>query len=195
MPSPTAANLTNAAGVDLSLRYLAVTTNTTGKSAFYSGKEVRQKANHLARVRKRLQQKGTRAATRRLVAIGQRKQAMLAYKATLKATLAGSQVVWVDAHYTSQRCPRCGHTSHANRPHKGLLFVCAMCGYTLHADLIGARNVALRTLLIRQDWMSTGALSVRPDASDVEAKATRLSRCAELRWSPEASPRVYKWGH
>jgi len=30
--------------------------------------------------------------------------------------------------------------------------------HTLHADLVGARNIALRTLLIRQDWMGTGAL-------------------------------------
>ena len=111
-------------------------------------------------------------------------QAMLAYK----ATLAGSQVIWVDAHYTSQACPRCGHTSRDNRPHTGLLFVCQACQYTLHADLIGAKNIALRTLLIRQDWVSTGALSVRPDVSDAEAKAARLSRYAELRWSPGASP-------
>src|SRR5437660_1122121 len=33
---------------------------------------------------------------------------------------------------------------------------------TLHADLVGARNVGLRTLVIRQDWMSTGQLSVAP---------------------------------
>jgi hypothetical protein len=34
----------------------------------------------------------------------------------------------------------------------------------------------------------TGILSVRPDASDAEAKAARLQRYAELRWSPDASP-------
>jgi len=110
--------------------------------------------------------------------------AMLAYK----ATLAGSQVIWVDAHYTSQACPCCGYTSRDNRPHKGLLFVCQACRYTLHADLVGAKNIVLRTLLIRQDWMGTGDLSVRPDVSDNEAKAARLSRYAEVRWSPEASP-------
>jgi hypothetical protein len=58
----------------------------------------------------------------------------------------------------------------------------------LHADLVGARNLTLRTLLLRQDWGKTGHLSVAPDASDREAKAARLSRYAELRWSPEASP-------
>ena len=64
--------------------------------------------------------------------------------------------------------------------------------YTLHADLIGARNIAMRTLLIRQDWVRTGALPVRPgsddpNVSDREAKAARLSRYAELRWSSDAS--------
>jgi len=249
-PDLTPTALTGVVGVDVGQRYLAVTSDTRGQAAFYSGKEVRQKANHLARVKKRLQQKGTRRATRRLIAIGQRErrqqaatnhtiarrivdahptsligvedlthirertgprkrgkkasrkqrkanriqskwsfaelQAILAYK----ATLTGSQVIWVDAHYTSQACPRCGYTSRDNRPHKGLLFVCQACQYTLHADLVGAKNIALRTLLIRQDWMSTGALSVRPDVSDDEAKAARLSRYAELRWSPEASPRL-----
>ncbi len=245
---PTPTNLSSIVGVDVGQRYLAVTSDTQGKTAFHRGKEVRQKANHLARVKKRLQQKGTRGATRRLVAIGQRErrqqaatnhtiarrivdanptsligvedlthihertgprkrgkrasrkqrkanrvqsrwsfaelQADIAYK----ATLTGSQVIWVDAQYTSQACPRCGYTSRDNRPRKGLLFVCQSCHYTLHADLVGAKNITLRTLLIRQDWMSTGGLSVRPDVSDDEAKAARLSRYAELRWSPEASP-------
>ena len=83
----------------------------------------------------------------------------------------------------------CGHTEDANRPRKGLLFVCQnpKCGYMLHADLVGARNVTLRTLLARQDWIRTGYLSTIPDASDREAKAARLQRYAELRWSPEVT--------
>src|SRR5581483_6586512 len=84
--------------------------------------------------------------------------------------------------YTSQACPMCGHTSPLNRPNKGLLFACQSCHYMLHADLIGARNIALRTVLARQDWVSTGVLSVRPDASDEEAKALRRQRYSELRW-------------
>jgi len=96
--------------------------------------------------------------------------------------------VTVDAHYTSQACPRCGHTCDANRPRKGLLFVCQNCHYTLHADLVGARNIVMRTLLIRQDWVSTGQLSLAPDVSSAEAKAARLQRYAELRWSLDTSP-------
>jgi len=109
---------------------------------------------------------------------------MIAYKALLH----GSMAIKVDAHYTSQACPMCGHTCDANRPHKGLLFNCQNCHYSLHADLVGARNITMRTLLIRQDWVRTGQLSLAPDVSDAEAKAARLKRYAELRWSLDTSP-------
>jgi putative transposase len=102
--------------------------------------------------------------------------------------------VRVDAYKTSQACPRCGYTAEDNRPQKGLLFVCQVCQLILHADLIGARNVALRTLLARQDWVSTGVLSERPTVSDEEAKAAQRRRYAELRWSPDASPRALAGG-
>jgi len=238
---------TGVVGVDVGVRYLAVTSTTWGDRSFHSGKQVIRRANHYARLRKHLQKKGTRSATRRLVALSgrerrlkqdanhvvskrivtryphsliglenltdmrertrrradktatrkQRKanatyskwsfaqlQAMLAYKALLYSSMA----IQVDAHYSSQACPMCGHTSDANRPKHGLLFVCQQCHYTLHADLVGARNITMRTLLARQDWVRTGQLSVAPDASDAEAKAARLRQYAELRWSLDASP-------
>ena len=250
---PTPQTHTSVVGVDVGQRYLAVSSTMKGKPTFHSGKQVVAQANHYARLRKRLQQKGTRAATRRLVQISQRERrlkqdanhvvsqrlveqhphsliglenlkdirertkrkrgkkttkkqrkanarqskwafaelhAMIAYKATLQKSMA----VKVDAHYTSQACPMCGHTSKDNRLRKGLLFVCQVCQYTLHADLVGARNIALRTLLIRQDWMSTGSLSVNPDVSNVEAKAERLQRYSALRWSLDTSPRLQPWG-
>src|SRR6266581_1309799 len=199
------------AGVDVGVRYLAVTSTTKGDPSFHSGKAVVPKANHYARLRKRLQTKGTRSATRRLMAISGRErrlkqdanhvvskrivtqyphsliglenltdirertrrtwgkkatqkqrranaayakwsfaemQGMIAYKALLH----GSMAIKVDAHYTSKACPMCGHTCDGNRPNKGLLFVCQNCHYTLHADLVGARNITMRTLLARQDW-------------------------------------------
>lgn len=242
-------------GVDVGQRYLAVTAQLDNGASFYSGKQVRAKTDHYARLRKRLQRKGTRSATRRLVVIAGRerrlKQAanheisrrivdehphsligledlthirdrtkrrthkrkkkgkgyepvsVKARKANrhaskwafaelhsyiaYKALLVGSMAVKVDAHYTSQACPMCGYTAEVNRPKHGLLFVCQSCHYVLHADLVGARNVTLRTLLVRQDWTSTGVLSVRPDGSDGEAKAARRQRYAELRWSPDPS--------
>ena len=252
---PTPDRLHEVVGVDVGIRYLAVTSTSTGKATFHPGKRVRHRANHYARLRKRLQQKGTRGITRRLLRVEQRErrlklqanhviatqivkqhpptligleqltdirertrrkkrkrnkngkgselvspkarkanrvysqwsfaelQALISYK----AVLAGSLAIKVDADYTSKACPRCGHTADENRPRKGLLFVCQHCQYTLHADLIGARNVTLRTLLIRHDWIRTGCLSIIPDASDKEAKAARLRRYAELRWSPDVS--------
>ncbi len=117
-------------------------------------------------------------------------QAMIAYK----SLLYGSMAIKVDAHYTSKACPMCGHTSDGNRPNKGLLFVCQNCHYTLHADLVGARNITMRTLVIRQDWIATGTLSECPDVSSVEAKAARLQRYAELRWSLDTSPSLQRWG-
>jgi transposase len=61
----------------------------------------------------------------------------------LQSHIVGSLAVKVDAHYTSQACPCCGHTSKENRPNKGLTFVCQQCGHTLHADLVGARMLHL----------------------------------------------------
>jgi len=248
-PDPTPETHKQVVGIDVGLRYLAVTSTTKGDYTFYSGKRVRAKANHYARLRKRLQKKGTRSATRRLVRISGRERRlkqdanhvvskrivkqypnsliglenltdirertkrrkgkratrkqrkanaasskwsfaelhnMIAYKALLNESMA----IKVDANYTSQACPCCGHTARENRPNKGLLFVCQNCHYTLHADLVGARNVTMRTLLIRQDWMSTGSLSMSPDVSNAEAKAERLRRYSELRWSPDTSPRA-----
>lgn len=257
VPDPTPDTLPRVAGVDVGQRYLAVTATLTNDSTFYSGKRVRAKANHYARLQKRLQHKGTRSATRRMIAMSGRErrlklhtnhtiakrivnahshtligledlssirertkrrtrrrkksgkgaepvsrkarranrhasqwafaelQNMIAYKAVLSKS---SLTIKVDAHYTSKACPMCGYTSDKNRPNKGLLFVCHNpdCSYTLHADLIGARNIAMRTLLVRQDWTSTGVLSVHPNVSNDEAKAVRLRRYAELRWSSDA---------
>jgi putative transposase len=234
-------------GVDVGQRYWAVATDTQNKTTFFPGKPVRAKAAHYARLRKRLQQQGTRAATRRLVVMAGRErrvkqdrdhlisrrivdayphsligledltnirertrrkrgtrasakqrranrhasawafaevQSYLAYK----AVLAGSRAVKVDAYHTSQACPRCGYTSPDNRPEKGLVFRCQACHFTLHADLVGARNITLRTLLARQDWVRTGVLSARPEVSDAEAKAARRQRYAEVRWSLDTSP-------
>jgi IS605 OrfB family transposase len=119
---------------------------------------------------------------------------MIAYKAVLSRL---SLAIKVDPDYTSQTCPMCGFTDERNRPGKGLLFTCRnpACPhrlrtgrpYTLHADLVGARNIAMRTLLTWQDWVRTGVLSARPDVSDSETKAARLKRYAELRWSSDTS--------
>ncbi|HEX4204786.1 MAG TPA: transposase [Ktedonobacteraceae bacterium] len=251
LPEPTFERYKQLVGVDVGIRYLAVTSTATGDPCFFSGKQVSQRANHYARLRKRLQQKGTRGSKRTIRRIEQRERrlkrqanhhiarqivtthqealigledltgirertkprkrkrkkgskgtepatpkmrranrvrsqwsfaelhALIAYK----AVLAGSLAIKVEAQYTSQACPTCGYTHEDNRPNKGLVFHCGNCHYELHADLVGARNLVMRTLFLRQAWGKTGQLSVAPDTSDSEAKAERLRRYSELRWS------------
>ena len=246
LPDPQPTDHKNVVGVDVGQRYHFVATDKDGKSLFEKGAATGQRKDQFARTRKSLQRKGTRSATRRLVAVSGRErrfvadrnhvlskmlltrfpgsifgledltnirdrtegrsnpkaskkarkakrrrsqwsfaelQTMLAYKAPLHGSLA----VRVDANYTSQACHKCGHVSKDNRPGAGLEFVCEVCGHRGHADRVASVNIGLRTMLVRQDWMSTGVLSVRPDVSDVEAKAARLSRYAELRWNPDTS--------
>ena len=60
-----------------------------------------------------------------------------------KAEERGCTVVAVDPRHTSQRCPSCGHTARNNRRSRAW-FICRKCGYQLHADLVGARNVAAK---------------------------------------------------
>jgi IS605 OrfB family transposase len=253
IPDPSPQTHQRIVGVDVGQRSLAVATDLQHQTQLFPGKAVRAKADHAARLRKRLQQKGTRSATRRLVVLAGRarrlkhernhrisRQIVDAYPHSLigledlihlrerrrrkhgkkasvkqrranrhasqwafaelqgfvayKALLSGSMAVKVDAYMTSQCCPRCGYTAADNRPEKGLLFCCQACQLVLHADLIGARNVALRTLLARQDWVRTGVLSERPDVSDGEAKAGQRRRYAALRWSPDTSPQALAGG-
>jgi IS605 OrfB family transposase len=254
-------------GVDVGQRYLATTATVKEKQFFFAGKAVRAKADHYARLQKRLQRKGTRSATRRLRLLSGRERrfkldvnhviaktiverhpqafiglenlagirdrtkrrkrrrkgkkslsltpqqrranrhvsrwafAELHDMITYQASLTGSVAVKVDADYTSQACPLCGYTDEKNRPGHGLLFICQneQCqyrlrtgrSYTLHADLTGARNIAMRAFCVWQDWIQTGQLSVAPgsqcgpDASDSELKAAkraRMVRYADLRW-------------
>src|SRR5260370_5340018 len=96
--------------------------------------------------------------------------------------------VKVDVLYSRNVGPMWVHTADDNRPNKGLILICQNCHYSLHADLVGARNITMRTLLARQDRVRTGQLSLAPDVSDEEAKAARLQRYAELRWSLDTSP-------
>jgi putative transposase len=60
-----------------------------------------------------------------------------------KAEERGCTVVVVDPRHTSQACSRCGHTARNNRRSRDL-FVCQKCGFSLHADLNGARNIAAK---------------------------------------------------
>jgi endoglucanase len=62
MPDPVPVQSYQVIGVDVGQRYLATVATTTGRAQFYCGKEIRQQADHYARLQKRLQHKGTRSA-------------------------------------------------------------------------------------------------------------------------------------
>ena len=47
----------------------------------------------------------------------------------------------VNPAYTSQTCPKCGHTEKANRNKKLHTFCCKNCGYKSNDDRVGAMNL------------------------------------------------------
>ncbi len=65
----------------------------------------------------------------------------LEQKLKYKADRYGSKVINVNPAYTSQTCPKCGHTSKNNRNKKLHLFTCKNCGYSSNDDRIGAMNL------------------------------------------------------
>lgn len=66
-----------------------------------------------------------------------------------KAESAARVVIPVDPRNSSRACPReaCGHIAAENRPTQEK-FQCVKCGYTDHADRVGALNVAIRAGLV-----------------------------------------------
>lgn len=62
---------------------------------------------------------------------------MLEYKAVLN----GQTVLLVDPKYTSQCCPKCGHTERLNRDKKNHVFKCRTCHYESNDDRVGAMNI------------------------------------------------------
>ena len=65
----------------------------------------------------------------------------LEQKLTYKALKNHQAVIKVDPKYTSQTCPKCGHTEKANRNKHKHIFCCKNCGYTSNDDRIGAMNL------------------------------------------------------
>ena len=65
----------------------------------------------------------------------------LELKLTYRAERNQCAVIKVNPAYTSQACPKCGHTEKANRDKKKHVFKCKCCGYTSNDDRIGAMNL------------------------------------------------------
>lgn len=66
-----------------------------------------------------------------------------------KSQLAGVPVVFVNPRNTSRTCSKCGHIAKGNRKSQSE-FVCQNCGFSIHADLNGAINIALRAETVIQ---------------------------------------------
>ena len=65
----------------------------------------------------------------------------LEQKLSYKALRHHQLVEKVNPAYTSQVCPKCGHTEKANRNKKIHFFCCKNCGYKSNDDRIGAMNL------------------------------------------------------
>ena len=65
----------------------------------------------------------------------------LEQKLTYKALKNHQLVEKVNPAYTSQTCPKCGHTEKENRDKHKHLFCCKNCGYKSNDDRIGAMNL------------------------------------------------------
>ena len=65
----------------------------------------------------------------------------LEQKLRYKAHLNESEVLLVDAHYTSQRCPKCGSIDKTNRNKTIHQYACSNCGYSSNDDRVGAMNI------------------------------------------------------
>jgi IS605 OrfB family transposase len=89
-----------------------------------------------------------------------------------KAETHGFEVLETDPRNTSKGCSQCGYLDAGNR--HGHNFSCKACGFTLHADLNGSRNIRLRGLLVRQDLGGNGLSSVSPRSTDGLAVAGKL---------------------
>lgn len=186
--------LRHVVGVDRGLRQILTTYDEKGQTRFVNGSFITKKRNHYAKLRARLQTKGTKSAKRRLRSLSGResrwmsdvnhqlsktlvetygKQTLfvledltgatfdtvqsrrkekryehhswsfydLEQKLRYKAHLNESEVVLVDAHYTSQRCPKCGSIDKSNRDKNIHQYSCSNCGYSSNDDRVGAMNI------------------------------------------------------
>lgn len=69
-----------------------------------------------------------------------------------KAHAVKSEVIKVEAAYTSQRCPKCGRIHKENRKHDRHEYICDACGYRSNDDRVGAMNIyQLGTMYVSGD--------------------------------------------
>ena len=87
----------------------------------------------------------------------------------------GVLVKEINPHYTSQRCPRCGHTGKSNWVGYSY-FRCKDCHYEAHRDRIASLNLAKRAnLLLAQEIQSSplGSVAVNQRAWEDDEDLTK----------------------
>jgi IS605 OrfB family transposase len=91
-----------------------------------------------------------------------------------KGRLAGVPVVAVDPRNTSRTCPECGTIDKRNRRSQAE-FQCTSCGYSDHADHVGAVNIARRAEVMRPIVAGIGSETVQrmPLLAQLQAVAFR----------------------
>ncbi|NEQ81028.1 MAG: IS200/IS605 family element transposase accessory protein TnpB [Moorea sp. SIO2I5] len=92
----------------------------------------------------------------------------LVKKIEVVAAKSGIPVVKINPKHTSQRCPKCHHTSKENR--KKEKFVCTNCGHYDDADINGAVNIKIRGL----EKLGINPIQLPP----VRGKVTPMERTA-----------------
>jgi putative transposase len=91
-----------------------------------------------------------------------------------KTEWSGGLLVSVPPQNTSRKCPECQHTSRENRKTQ-TRFVCVQCGFSAHADFVGAVNIkeaGLALLACSQPSPDARASWQEP------TEATRVQLCA-----------------
>jgi IS605 OrfB family transposase len=105
-----------------------------------------------------------------------------------KARVSGVPVMTVDARYTSQMCPRCGHTAKNNRPSREW-FSCRQCGLAGPADHVAGINVRTRArsawVFVNMPALTTAVSGCVPHTTPTGGRRTRsglnrLSRSSAL---------------
>lgn len=102
---------------------------------------------------------------------------------TYKAQLANSIPVKLNPYMTSKMCPKCGHTSHENRPNGAKVFKCVVCFYEANSDHVARVNLLNQLISKRYILDEMGSLSTCP----IDVSRIKLVDSSELKVSAEIS--------
>ncbi len=94
-----------------------------------------------------------------------------------KLAWKGGWLIAVPARHTSQTCPHCTHVSRANRQSQ-TRFSCVECGFSEHADRVGAINILARGMQnLRDEGQDTADASVgRETAARIACEVSGTTR-------------------